>query len=197
MIMRTQPHHGAWLEVICGSMFSGKSEELMRRLTRAQIANQQVLIVKPSIDDRYHKTNVVSHAGRSLDALSVQDVRQLLTAVDSIKPDVVGIDEVQFFPPEIIGVISEIVDKGCRVVVSGLDQDFRGEPFAIIPELMARAEFIDKLQAICVKCGGVASRTQRLIDGAPAGWDSPIVVVGGQESYEARCRDCHRVANKP
>jgi thymidine kinase len=172
-------------------MFSGKSEELMRRIIRAEIANQAVVVFKPSVDDRYHENNVVSHTGRSIPAYSVHNPKDILRL--SANAEVVGIDEVQFFPGSIVSIIQDLVREGKRVIVSGLDQDFRGEPFGVMPELLARAEFVDKLQAICVACGGIGTRTQRIVDGKPARWDSPLVLVGAQEAYEARCRSCHTV----
>jgi thymidine kinase len=181
-----------WIEVICGSMFSGKSEELIRRVNRAKIARQKVQVFKPAIDNRYHDTNVVSHNGTSEQATIVDNAEEIPQNVDQ-DTEVVAIDEVQFFGPEIVDVCRTLADQGKRVIVAGLDQDFRGEPFGPTPYLMAIAEFVDKLQAICVKCGNPANRTQRLIDGKPALYDQPTILIGAAESYEARCRHCHEV----
>lgn len=183
---------GGWIEVICGSMFSGKTEELIRRLRRAQIAKQQVQVFKPAIDTRYADREVTSHNGLQIEAIPVEGTEQLrdLIATDTT---VVAIDEAQFFDDDAVRLCSTLADEGLRVIVAGLDMDFRGEPFGPVPALMARAEQVDKLQAICVKCGGPASRTQRLIDGAPAAYDDPVILVGASEVYEARCRGCHEV----
>lgn len=181
-----------WIEVICGSMFSGKSEELIRRVKRARIARQSVQVFKPKIDDRYHVTDVVSHSGDKTAAIPVADVREL---VDRIDPaiDVIAIDEVQFFDKSIVAFCQEWAGSGKRVIVAGLDQDFRGEPFGPTPDLLAVAEEVTKLQAICAVCFAPASRNQRLINGQPAGHDDPIILVGAAEQYEARCRHCHEV----
>jgi thymidine kinase len=173
-------------------MFSGKSEELIRRLRRAEIAGQRALIVKPRIDDRYDIGHVVSHAGAKMRAVAVARPEEIPGLTDGY--DVVGIDEVQFFPPEIVFVIDVLVERGARVVASGLDQDFRGLPFGAMPELLCRAELVDKLQAVCHRCGGPATMTQRLVDGAPAPADGATIVVGALDSYEARCRACHELA---
>lgn len=189
--MKDQFNHG-WIEVVCGSMFSGKSEELIRRVKRAQIAKQNVIVFKPSLDKRYSATEVVSHSGIMTKAILVTQPREILNYInDGIR--IVAIDEVQFFPLEIVDVCQELADSGRRVIVAGLDQDFRGKPFGPIPTLLAVAEKIDKLQAICVTCGGTASRSQRIIDGEPASFDSPVILVGASESYEARCRKCHEL----
>ena len=188
-------YDGGWVEVICGSMFSGKTEELIRRVKRAQIARQKVQVFKPSIDTRYHVDRVTSHSGANLSAVVVGSAEELLARVE---PDtaVVAIDEVQFFDPAIARVCSELADRSRRVIVAGLDTDFRGEPFGPMPLLMAQAELVDKLQAICVRCGAPASRTQRLIDGQPASYTDPVIMVGAAEVYEARCRRCHEVPGK-
>jgi len=184
-----------WIEVICGSMFSGKSEELIRRVRRAEIAKQKVQVFKPSIDARYSSNNVASHSGFYWDAIPVHDADQIRL---QISPDtgVVAIDEVQFFDWSVADLCSESADRGVRVIVAGLDQDFRGEPFGPMPLLMAQAEVVDKLQAICVVCGSSASRTQRLINGKPAAYSDPIILVGASEVYEARCRRCHQVPGR-
>jgi thymidine kinase len=193
-VYQTTP--ASWIEVICGSMFSGKTEELIRRVRRAQIAKQKVQVFKPVIDDRYGVEKITSHNGLYAEALPVTDADSILGLVD---PDttVVAIDEVQFFDWRISAVCAELADRGMRVIVAGLDMDFRGEPFGPMPLLMAEAERVDKLQAICVVCGRPASRTQRLIDGQPASYDDPVILVGASEVYEARCRRCHDVPGKP
>ena len=193
--MTQAPHKTGWIEVICGSMFSGKSEELIRRVRRAEIARQKVQVFKPVIDDRYSHTNVASHSGFYWDAVpvcSADDIRKQVLP----DTDVVAIDEVQFFDWSIADLCNELADRGMRVIVAGLDQDFRGEPFGPMPLLMAQAEVVDKLQAICVICGAPASRTQRLINGKPAAYSDPIILVGASEVYEARCRRCHQVPGR-
>jgi thymidine kinase len=185
-----------WIEVICGSMFSGKSEELIRRVNRARIAKQKVQVFKPSIDDRYHHSAVVSHNGTQEDAWAVESAAAIIELVDP-DTEVVAIDEVQFFDEQIIDVCNTLADRGIRVIVAGLDLDFRGKPFGPTPVLMAMAEYVDKLQAICVKCGNPANRTQRLINGHPAYASDPVILVGAAESYEARCRHCHEVPVRP
>lgn len=177
-------------------MFSGKTEELIRRARRAQIAKQKVQVFKPALDNRYEVEKLASHNGVSFDALSVAEARGILELVE---PDtqVVIVDEVQFFDQSIVDVCDLLADSGRRVIAAGLDKDFRGEPFGPVPQLMAEAEVVDKLQAICVVCGAPGTRTQRLIDGRPASYDDPIILVGASEVYEARCRRCHQVPGKP
>jgi thymidine kinase len=191
-VIRLFPNHGGWLEVVCGPMFSGKSEELIRRLRRAEIAGQRALIVKPKLDDRFDIGHVVSHAGAKMRAVAVESPADIPGLVEGY--DVVGADEVQFFAPEIVLVLDDLVEKGMRIVASGLDQDFRGLPFGVMPELLCRAELVDKLQAVCHRCGGPATMTQRLVDGTPAAADGATIVVGALEQYEARCRSCHELA---
>ncbi len=185
-------HKAGLVEVIAGSMFSGKTEELIRRLRRAKIAKQNIQVFKPAVDTRFSETKVTSHSGSDFEATAVNSSSGIL---EYIKKDttVVAIDEAQFFDMEIIQVIHDLADRGIRVLVGGLDMDFRGEPFGPMPVLMAQAERVDKLHAICMVCGDSASRTQRLIDGKPARYDDPIVVVGASELYEARCRLHHEV----
>lgn len=186
---------GGWIELICGSMFSGKTEELIRRVRRAKIARQMVQVFKPAMDTRYTMEAVTSHNGLGVDAVPVQSAAEI---EKQIRPEttVVAIDEVQFFGWEVTELCQKLADRGVRVIAAGLDMDFRGEPFGPMPVLMAQAESVEKLQAICVVCGNPASRTQRLINGQPAAYDDPIILVGGSESYEARCRKCHRVPRK-
>jgi thymidine kinase len=213
-MFKNTPHplerqHGQ-LEVIVGPMFSGKSEELIRRVTRALIAKQNVVVFKPALDNRYHASAVASHNGRSVAAHAVQDSHHIQDLLEGDSPlfstpetqaahlhiphfDVIAIDEIQFFDPRVVELALEWVQGGIRVILAGLDLDFRGEPFAMVPELLARAEQVDKLSAICMVCGAPATRTQRLIGGNPARYHDPIVMVGASESYEARCRTHHQV----
>jgi thymidine kinase len=170
-------------------MFSGKSEEMIRRLRRAEIAGQRVILFKPRIDDRYDAADVVSHAGVRMSAVPVDGCAELVAR--SRSADVVGIDEVQFFEAGIVDAALTLASDGARVIVAGLDQDFRRRPFGALPELLALAEFVDKLQAVCHRCGGPATTTQRLVDGRPAPYSGETIVVGALDTYEARCRDCH------
>jgi thymidine kinase len=170
-------------------MFSGKSEEMIRRLRRAEIAGQRVVIFKPRIDDRYDAADVVSHAGARMRAVPVSTVSDIATNASGF--DVVGIDEVQFLEVAIVDAALQLAESGTRVVVAGLDQDFRRLPFGPMPDLLSHAEFVDKLQAVCHRCGGPATTTQRLLDGRPAPYTGETVLVGAAEQYEARCRGCH------
>lgn len=183
--------HGR-VEVVCGSMFSGKTEELIRRVRRAMIAKQKVQVIKPQIDIRYHIQKVTSHNGLNVDAQPVASSAEIMGLLE---PDttVVAVDEVQFFDVGIVEVCQLLAEQGRRVICAGLDMDFRGVPFGPMPELVARAELVNKLHAICVVCGEDASRTQRLINGEPAAYDDPVVMIGADEVYEARCRQCHEV----
>ena len=194
--MHYQPS-GGWIELVCGSMFSGKTEELLRRVRRAEIARKSVRLFKPQIDSRFGLDRVASHDGVTrTDVIVVQNATEIFEHIDPAT-EVVAIDEVQFFDWSIADVCNLLAGQGKRVIIAGLDQDFRGEPFGPMPLLMAIAERVDKLHAICVVCGASASRTQRLIDGRPARYDDPIIFVGGSESYEARCRNCHNVPGRP
>ncbi len=185
-------HRAGRIEVVCGSMFSGKTEELLRRVKRARIARQTVQIFKPTVDTRFYEGRVTSHSGFGDDALTVRSARAI---IDCLSPEttVVAVDEAQFFDMGLLDVVERLADRGLRVIAAGLDLDFRGEPFGPIPALMARAEEVTKLHAICVQCGELASRTQRLVNGQPARFDDPVIMIGASESYEARCRQCHRV----
>ncbi len=176
-------------------MFCGKTEELIRRVRRAQIARQKIQVFKPAIDTRYADREVTSHNGLQIEAVPVSDTAEVRTLIE---PDttVVALDEVQFFDADVVTLCEELANQGRRVIVVGLDMDFRGQPFEPVPALMARAERVDKLQAICVVCGMPASRTQRLIDGQPAAYNDPVILVGANEVYEARCRGCHEI-HKP
>jgi thymidine kinase len=181
-----------WLEVITGPMYCGKSEELIRRLRRVKIAKQKIKVFKPVLDNRYSKKDVVSHSGDSIEAVPVDHPEEILERIDDTI-DVVGIDEAQFFHEDLVEICEDLADRGIRVIMAGLDRDFRNQPFGPMPELMARAEYVDKLHAICIQCGEPASRTQRLIDGEPAAVDDPVILVGASEVYEARCRSCHAI----
>lgn len=178
------------LEVICGSMFSGKSEELIRRLKRSELAKRNVLAFKHSLDDRSTIEYVVSHSGSKIKAIPVEEP-ELILELTSSSIDVIGIDEIQFFAQNIVNVICTLIEQGKRVLVAGLDLDFRGKPFGPMPLLMAIADTVTKLKAICICCGKEAHFSQRLVNGKPARADDPQIVVGAEEAYQARCRDCH------
>lgn len=195
MVAPFQPS-GGWIEVIAGVMFSGKSEELMRRVRRAVIARKRVQVFKSHLDARYAGLFAVSsHDGRSLEAVPVDSSEQIAQRLDPTA-QVIAVDEAQFLDAGIAELATSLAERGRRVILAGTDTDFRGEPFGAMPRLMAQAEMVDKLHAICVLCGGPASRNQRLIEGRPAAWDSPTIMVGGVESYEARCRACHVVPRR-
>ncbi|MCG6986737.1 MAG: thymidine kinase [Gemmatimonadetes bacterium] len=189
-------YHGAqdgWVEVISGVMFSGKSEELLRRVRRALIARKRVQVFKSHLDDRYAGVfTISSHDGSRIDAHPVSSSVQI---AEFVQPDtqVVAIDEAPFLDDGVVTVVNDLADRGVRVIVAGTDMDFRGEPFGPLPKLLAIAEKVDKLHAICVVCGDLATRNQRLIDGKPAPAEGPTIQVGGAERYEARCRKCHQV----
>lgn len=187
-----ETHHSGWIECITGSMFSGKSEELIRRLRRGLYAKQKVVVFKPAIDDRYHKDKIVSHDGNEIEAINISSAAEIMKH-DLSDVDVIGIDEVQFFEKNVVHIIEQLAKKGHRVITAGLDMDFRGEPFEPIPELLAVSEEVIKLRAVCAVCGASASRTQRLIDGHPAKVDDPVILVGANEKYEPRCRAHHIV----
>ena len=178
------PRNTGWIEVVCGCMFSGKTEELIRRLRRAQIAKQKVVVFKPKIDIRYSPEHIVSHSEQFLDAKVIEDAQEILSlACDA---QVIGIDEGQFFKANIVDVCNKLADRGKRVIVAGLDQDYKGNPFDPMPQLLAIAEYITKTLAICVVCGNPADRTQRKSE------QQELVVVGAKDLYEARCRSCHQ-----
>jgi thymidine kinase len=185
-------HHYGSIEVITGSMFSGKTDELIRRLRRALIARQNIQVFKPAIDNRYAEEKVTSHAGGAYEAMPVRCAAHIMQHLLE-DTTVVAVDEAQFFEPDVISIVQKLADRGLRVIVAGLDTDFRGEPFGPMPVLMAQAERVDKLQAICMVCGEPATRTQRLVDGRPAHYNDPVVIVGASELYEARCRQHHEV----
>ncbi|MDD2591278.1 MAG: thymidine kinase [Erysipelotrichaceae bacterium] len=185
-----------YLEVITGCMFAGKTEELIRRIKVLEFAKKKVLVFKPTIDDRYSKTKIVSHAGSAADSILVNRAKDILNYVDK-SVDVVAIDEVQFFDHDIIHVCDILCSLGKRVMVAGLDTDFRAEPFGEMGYLITTAEFVIKLTAVCTKCGAPATRTQRIVNGRPASYYDPIILVGASESYEARCRHCYEMLDKP
>ena len=193
--MPTVTRHGS-IELIAGVMFSGKSEELIRRVRRAIIARRAVQVFKSHLDARYAGLfHVTSHDGREVEAVPIDTSAEIFRQVRS-DTEIVAIDEAQFLDEEIVTVVTAFAERGVRVILAGTDTEFRGEPFGAMGALMAVAEEVTKLRAICVVCGELACRNQRLVDGKPARWDSPIVMVGGHESYEARCRHCHRVPRK-
>lgn len=185
-----------WIEVICGSMYAGKTEELLRRIRRIEYAKKTILVFKPKIDNRYSDGEVVSHNNERVKSINISNPLDIMKYVDPL-PYAVAIDEVQFLKKDVINVCEELANQGVRVILAGLDKDFRGEPFGIMPELLAKAEYVTKLQAICQVCGAPATRTQRIINGKPAKYTDPIVLVGAKEHYEARCRHCHQVEGKP
>lgn len=185
-------YNEGWIEVITGCMFAGKTEEFMRRINRLQYAKRKVLVFKPKVDIRYDAKKVVSHKGVAITAIVINDPLEILKYVND-NVAAIAIDEVQFFNPIIIEVIKQLADSNKQVIVAGLDQDFRGEPFSVMKELLALAEFVTKLDAVCVECGQAATRTQRIINGKEAKYDDEIILIGAQEQYEARCRIHHRV----
>lgn len=188
-----------WIEVIAGSMFAGKTEELCRRIRRIQFAKKSVVVFKPVIDNRYSSKEVVSHNNTRVKSVDVNNSQNIKEYVDNLKenlPYAIAIDEVQFFDEGVVMLCEEYANKGIRVICAGLDKNFRGEPFGVMPQLLARAEYVTKLNAICQKCGGIATRTQRIINGKPAYYEDPIILVGAKEQYEARCRHCHEVPHR-
>lgn len=185
-----------WIEVICGCMFAGKTEELIRRINVLSYARKNILVFKPKIDDRYSTTEIASHAGSKVPCIVISEAKEILNHVN-YDTDVVAIDEVQFFDDDVVDICEYLADSGLRVMVAGLDKDFRGEPFGVLPDLLTRAEFVTKLTAVCAKCGAPATRTQRIINGKPASFNDPIVLVGAKEAYEPRCRHCHEIVEKP
>ncbi len=194
--MMYQMYRPGYIEVISGCMFAGKTEELIRRIKTLEFAKKNVLVFKPAIDNRYSNTKVVSHAGSSVESIVVPDARSILDFVKD-DTDVIAIDEIQFFDEDVLLVCDYLAKKGKRVMCAGLDTDFRAEPFGVMPRLITDAEFVTKLTAVCMKCGAPATRTQRLVNGRPAQYTDPIIMVGAAEAYEARCRHCHEVVGKP
>ncbi len=183
--MTLTPKNSGWIEVICGSMFSGKTEELIRRIRRAAIAKMNTIIFKPNIDNRYSSNHIVSHNQSKMESILVEDINEILE--NSTEMDVIGIDEAQFFSNELIPVCKKLAKDNKRVVVAGLDTDFKGIPFGPMPALMCESDFLDKLRAICVKCGNPASFSQRITK------DSKQVLIGETDVYEARCRNCFKI----
>lgn len=194
--MMYHQYRPGYIEVISGCMFAGKTEELIRRINVLSYAKQNILVFKPAIDNRYSDEKIVSHAGSSVHSVVVKEAKEILNYINK-DTDVVAIDEVQFFDKDIIQVTEHLAKLKKRVMVAGLDTDFRGEPFGVMPMLITTAEFVTKLTAVCTKCGGPATRTQRLVNSKPASYYDPIILVGASESYEARCRHCHEVIDKP
>lgn len=191
----TRPSSGGRIEVICGCMFSGKTEELIRRMRQVMIARQPCRIFTPRLDTRYSVGHVASHTGAKLEAVPVSSIREVLAGAEDVQ--VVAIDELHFLedsPEAILTACQELADRGLRVLAAGLDQSYRAEPFPAMMQLMAVAEQVDKLYAICVRCGAYATRSQRLIDGRPAPADAPTIAVVGLDLYEARCRSCYEPA---
>ncbi|MGL5268682.1 MAG: thymidine kinase [Spiroplasma sp.] len=191
-------YNDGWIEIITGCMFAGKTEEFIRRIIRLQYANRKVLVFKPTIDIRYSATKVVTHKGVSIKAIMIdrnqpEEIIKMLEKKENQDVAAVAIDEVQFFHKNIVEILNQLANNNKQVIVAGLDQDFRGEPFLVMSEILPRAEFVTKLDAICVVCGAAATRTQRIINGKAARYDDPIIEIGAQEKYEARCRKHHKV----
>lgn len=185
-----------WIEVITGPMYAGKTEELIRRVKRLEYAEQNVIVFKPTIDDRYAADEVVSHNNNRTRSINIAKASEIMKYVEK-DTDVVAIDEIQFLDDEAVAICEYLADHGVRVIVSGLDRDFRGEPFSFMPKLLAIAEEVTKLTAICVCCHTPATRTQRIVNGKPANYGDPIILVGAKDTYEARCRHCHEVPGRP
>lgn len=185
-----------WIEVVCGSMFAGKTEELIRRVRRIEYAKKEVIVFKPVIDNRYSTDEVVSHINNRTKSIPLEKATDAWKYLSKL-PYAVAFDEAQFFDEELVSICEKLADAGVRVIVAGLDRDFRGEPFGVMPEFLARAEYVTKLQAICQVCGEPATRTQRIIDGKPANYSDPIILVSAKEKYEPRCRHCHLVPGAP
>jgi thymidine kinase len=185
-----------WIEVITGPMFAGKTEELLRRVKRMEYAKKNIVVFKPLMDNRFAENEVVSHNQNRTRSVNIAQAKEIFDYVEK-DTDVVAIDEIQFLDEEAVKICEFLASKGIRVIVSGLDKEFRGEPFTFMPKLLAIAEYVTKLTAVCVKCGAPATRTQRIVNGKPAKYNDPIVLIGAEESYEARCRSCHKVYQKP
>lgn len=189
-------YQDGYVEVISGCMFAGKTEELLRRIRVLSYGTQKIQLFKPLIDNRYDEHMVVSHNGTKHQSIQISKAKEILDHIDETS-EIVAIDEVQFFDEDIVMVVDALANHGIRVMVAGLDLDFRGEPFGVMPELITKAEFVVKLTAICTKCGAPGTRSQRNINGKPADYYDPVIMVGASESYEAVCRHCHEVPNKP
>ena len=184
-----------WVEVICGPMFAGKSEELIRRIKRIEYAKKKIIVFKPLIDNRYSEDEVVSHNKRKTTCYNLKHSSEVEKYITS-DLYAVAFDEVQFMDEGILKVIDDLANRGLRVICAGLDNDFRGEPFSIMPQLLCMAEYVTKLTAICTVCGANATRTQRVVNGEPAYYEDPIIIIGASESYEPRCRHCHKVPHR-
>ncbi len=195
-MIRSAKNSKGVLEVICGSMFSGKSEELIRRLKRAEFAKLSVLTFKPNLDTRHTINALTSHSGDEFKTIPLADPLMIFSYITP-ETDVVGIDEVQFFPPAILNVVCTLIEQGKRIILAGLDLDFRGMPFGCMPIFMAIADQVTKLKAICISCGQEGHFTQRLVNGFPAKHDDPLIMIGAQEHYQARCRGCYSINQKP
>jgi len=185
-----------WIEVITGPMYAGKTEELIRRVKRLEFARQNIIVFKPQMDTRYALDEVVSHNNTRTRSVNITSAKEIMDYVND-QTDVIAIDEIQFLDEEAVRICEHLADSGIRVIVSGLDRDFRGEPFSFMPKLLALAEEVTKLSAICVCCATPATRTQRIVNGKPANYTDPIILVGAKDSYEARCRHCHDVPGRP
>ena len=183
------------IEVITGPMFAGKSEEILRRIRRLEYAKKNYIVFKPSIDNRFAKYQLFSHIKNKVKATAIKHSKEMLKYI-KYNTDVIIIDEVQFFDIGVVAICEKLAKEGRRVIVGGLDLDFRGEPFKVVSELLSRAEEVIKLTAICAKCGASATRTQRLINGRPARYNEPVVLIGASEHYEPRCRSCHQIDKK-
>lgn len=196
--MMYHQYRSGYIEVITGCMFAGKTEELIRRIKVLEFAKKKIVVFKPTIDNRYSNDYVVSHSGSQIKCINAKNSSEIAEYLkNNLDYEVVAIDEVQFFDDDIYIIINDLANLGKRVMVAGLDMDFRGEPFGVMPKLLTSAEFVTKLTAVCVCCGAPATRSQRLIDGKPASYNDPVIKVGASESYEARCRHCHRVNDRP
>lgn len=189
-------YRDGYVEVISGCMFAGKTEELLRRIRVLSYGKQRIQLFKPLIDNRYDENMVVSHAGTKHESIQIANAKDILDYIDETS-EIVAIDEVQFFDDNITQVVDHLANNGIRVMVAGLDLDFRGEPFGVMPTLITQAEFVVKLTAVCMQCGAPGTRSQRIINGRPADYNDPIIMVGASESYEAVCRHCHNVPNTP
>lgn len=185
-----------WIEVICGSMFAGKTEELIRRVRRIEYAKKEIVVFKPIIDNRYSNDEVVSHLNNRTKSIPIEKASEVWDHLSKL-PYSVAFDEAQFFDEGLVVICEQLANRGVRVIVAGLDRDFRGEPFGVMPKLLARAEYVTKLQAICQVCGEPATRTQRIINGEPAHYNDEIILVSAKEKYEPRCRHCHQVPGAP
>ena len=194
--MMYQHYQSGWVEVICGCMFAGKTEELIRRIKTLQYGKKKVKVFKPRIDNRYAIDEIASHSGYKVSCICIDEANDILKHLED-DDEVICVDEVQFLDSNIILISEALADKGIRVILAGLDKDFRGLSFGCMSDLLIRAEFVTKLSAVCNQCGSPATRTQRMINGSPAKYDDPIILVGATEAYEPRCRHCHEVLGAP